>query len=898
MKDRTIQKNIIGLLVTATLLLALVLPALSASQTTITLAYSSFEEPALAGSNYTDLGDAASDHALNNNGGEPIVNYTTVGGEMGFSSAYVNSRSSSGLTDGDNVGVTASASSYPDGSQGFQLSDTDGKVTVTMDSVDLSAVSSPELSLKYFIQTTSWETDDVVRIWVLVDGSTEIDLLNTTSQDIDSLGIEGSWISLTQNLSGYATAVLKFELDSNSGLESLHIDNIVFTGVQTNDPLLSVSQGVTTEPLLGGEITYDITVANTADTPVADRGYNLTVTDTLGIGVNYLAASPSPTFVENQADGSTLLIWDNIADLEASEELKLSVTASLSPTLTLANQFSNQVEAAFNDAPDNSGVWIVDSSLSIHSPQAIDIEMVANQSTADEQATGAGEYDSNADWPYSYTVTVKNNDVANTDGVVATITLPPGVAYLGNPQINPNPNSSPITPTLTLESDGSLTMAWALGTFTTAEYDAPVVITFDSAIPYKFRTSADTAAASAPFAGPMSGTIIHEDASMAVAYEATGSYDSGPTSDGTESTPDDDAEVVVIAEYLTVHKGVSPNVVGIGDTVTYDLDFYVSEYYTVTNAYLVDIMPDGTTYTNGSASVAPSTIEEDTPGPGQTTLTWYLANTDTEPGDSGTITFDATIDATYEAVPYTGQPIVSGDSLTNQVTIYDDWLDVVTNGRYGTTIPDSSKATVTTLMPALAKEVQHTITSVWGDSTPAFVADTIKFRLSYDAAANVDAKEIVIRDFLPRGMSFVGGTDVYNNSGTFNNSATCTATPTSPTTGSLNGLQYIEWKLCNADMGSSWEVTIDALVATVPTIQPGWIVANFGKLAGQNTYSDAYSLRDLTDIEYDAPHILLTKTASPNVGLEESNVVTYTITLENTGEAAAYNIVMTDTLPR
>ena len=243
----------------------------------------------------------------------------------------------------------------------------------------------------------------------------------------------------------------------------------------------------------------------------------------------------------------------------------------------------------FNDAPDNSGVWITDSETLLHSPQAIDIEMSVNQSTADEQATGAGEYDGNPDWPYSYNVSVRNNDVGSTDDVTATITLPPGVAYMGNPVISPNPNSSPVTPTLTLEADGSLTLAWGLGTLTTAEYDAPVGITFETAIPYKFRTSADTAAASGPYAGPMSGSIIHEDAAMQVGYEATGIYDSAATSDGSESTPDDDPEVVVIAEYLTVHKGATPNVVGIGDTVSYDIDFYVSEYYTVTNAYLVDI---------------------------------------------------------------------------------------------------------------------------------------------------------------------------------------------------------------------------------------------------------------------------------------------------------------------
>ena len=210
MQDKTIRRKIIWLGIVVAVIATAVFPVFSASETTVTLGYSSFEEPLLAPSNYTDLGDALADHALSNNANEPSVNFTSVGAELGFSSTYINSRNSSGLTDGDDVGVTDNAASYPDGSQGFQLSDIDGKVIVTMDAVDISGVTSSELTVQYFLQSTSWETSDVVRIWVVADGSTELDLLDTTSQDIDSLGIEGSWNTLTQDLTGYDTAVLKF----------------------------------------------------------------------------------------------------------------------------------------------------------------------------------------------------------------------------------------------------------------------------------------------------------------------------------------------------------------------------------------------------------------------------------------------------------------------------------------------------------------------------------------------------------------------------------------------------------------------------------------------------------------------------------------------------------------
>ena len=74
---------------------------LSAGDQSTVLAYTSFEEGA-SGDQYVDTGDAAADHALANNPGQSDVNFTSTGGEMGFSSYYY-STGSNGLTDGDFV---------------------------------------------------------------------------------------------------------------------------------------------------------------------------------------------------------------------------------------------------------------------------------------------------------------------------------------------------------------------------------------------------------------------------------------------------------------------------------------------------------------------------------------------------------------------------------------------------------------------------------------------------------------------------------------------------------------------------------------------------------------------------------------------------------------------------
>jgi hypothetical protein len=194
------------------------------------VAYSSFEELAAISGQYVDTLDPLTDHALLDNVDQPFVNYGG-GAELGFSSFYTNTRDGVGLSDGDFIGVTdftGTVGAYTDGLNGFQLSDTDGMVTVTMQGVDLSGLSSAAVSMDLFVQSTGYEADDRVRAWVEVDGGVELDLFSLAGDDLESPDVSGQWLSLSLDLTGYTSAVLRFELDSNSGSEAIFVDNIVF----------------------------------------------------------------------------------------------------------------------------------------------------------------------------------------------------------------------------------------------------------------------------------------------------------------------------------------------------------------------------------------------------------------------------------------------------------------------------------------------------------------------------------------------------------------------------------------------------------------------------------------------------------------------------------------------
>ena len=200
------------------------------------IAYTSFEEPTtVSNTYYTDLGDASVDHALVNHAGEPSVNYTSVGGELGFAASYINTRDDVGLTDGDYAGVsnyTGSVGSYTDGTQGYQISDADGMMQVALDPVTLTGFSAYEVSVDVFVVSTGYETAplDAMRVWATIDGTTEIDLLNTSPTDINDLGIEGAWMTLSTPLVG-SVATLSFSADTNSSYEAIFVDNVQFVGV-------------------------------------------------------------------------------------------------------------------------------------------------------------------------------------------------------------------------------------------------------------------------------------------------------------------------------------------------------------------------------------------------------------------------------------------------------------------------------------------------------------------------------------------------------------------------------------------------------------------------------------------------------------------------------------------
>ena len=182
----------------------------------------SFENTAALGDKYFDTGDATVAHDLVNNEGQAWVDID------GMNAAYAPfDPNGVGLTDGDYVGVTTYGPGGYEGDQSYQMSDTDGIMTLTSDVFD----TAEYVSLAIFIADTGYEDTD----WITISmGGSE--LYSLGGGDDGGLAMEeasGSWILLSLDVSGGA---LEIAFACNSGSEALYIDSISIEGAAVPAP--------------------------------------------------------------------------------------------------------------------------------------------------------------------------------------------------------------------------------------------------------------------------------------------------------------------------------------------------------------------------------------------------------------------------------------------------------------------------------------------------------------------------------------------------------------------------------------------------------------------------------------------------------------------------------------
>jgi hypothetical protein len=277
-----------------TLLAAVLMSAASFAQ----IAGTSFEEPAVFSGKYTDTGDANVAHDLVNNTDEPLVDYTTTGGEIGFDASYAPYDAPGvGLTDGDFVGVTdftpSSSVPFTDGDKGYQMSDIDGNYILEFDPVDLTNVSNPSVSVDFILSINSDPTNgnyegdgtenssgsDMLRIYVRdLTNNTEIDLFNSTGHDLDddvpfdagSGEYQLEWQTGTATLTTNTNVQLVIEGRTNASAEAFWFDNIIFDGSLSVDSQTNSQFAVYPNPASKGYVNITSKVSGAKNVSIFD----------------------------------------------------------------------------------------------------------------------------------------------------------------------------------------------------------------------------------------------------------------------------------------------------------------------------------------------------------------------------------------------------------------------------------------------------------------------------------------------------------------------------------------------------------------------------------------------------------------------------------------------------
>ena len=193
------------------------------------VSYTSFEDPT-SGSYYQDEGDASISRVLENNPGQMSVSHASSGSEMGFETHY-ESTGGVGFTDGGELGVTDDAdSSFPGGSQGFVITDTDGVATLRLDPIEADRVD-----FQLFVLSATWEAEDYLQVR-FVGESGNATFIDTSGSLVDSTLEEGQWLSFGGDIGGLGAGNLEFEVSTNSASEGVLVDEIEFSMRTLNMP--------------------------------------------------------------------------------------------------------------------------------------------------------------------------------------------------------------------------------------------------------------------------------------------------------------------------------------------------------------------------------------------------------------------------------------------------------------------------------------------------------------------------------------------------------------------------------------------------------------------------------------------------------------------------------------
>lgn len=720
------------------------------------------------------------------------------------------------------------------------------------------------------------------------------------------------------------------------------------------DPDVVLTKSMPGEVLYGDPITATLT-ATTAVGETTD-GYNLSFTDTLPEGVDFVGSDPSPSqIIDLPGTNGTALVWENVADLLAGATVSLSYTftpnaANFDIGDDVVNSAGAYVSSNPRDIPDfdaagaNIANAQTDGSDTATATTTLMPFELTKISRGDENELLRGVHDHKS----VFTLTVDNNQLIDSTDFVLVDYLPagleflecgdvdnssPGEEYPGSGRIDDPPapaltNPCPVPSSVTTVTDPVHNgTPLPPGVYTRVEWDAATLI---AASPSDDLTPTGLAATDSFSIDYVAGIPLRENVQASLTDTAANLDNNiGPltteeqqlvnyafaagTTDGDPYTDADEAGVT--AEDLSIHKNVDNATFTQGATAQWEFTVESSEYHLSTDTVITvtDTIPNGLEYASSSLPLSSGP----TPGPvgggapdGTQIVEWELPAF-TAPNGVVTWTLSTTALADYRA-PLSG-PVAANDAWSNTVDLTAEATIMTDNdgsSTPGLPLVDDSASSQTAEELEIKKEVAEpaagTVTCGDGSSLTFTedvgydyrAGDRVCWRLTVSFPLDLDTLSPLVKDFLPEGYAYESWDFGANHDFGVppGGGAPVGVTFASTTDDTDEGI--LIWDLDDAAPdGETFEVVVSSLLTGGASLSNADLTRNLMKFSYQNTANGLFQRRSDADARYVEPILAISKSHTPGGRFVGGDTVDYTVRVTNQGFLDAENATITDALP-
>jgi len=605
--------------------------------------------------------------------------------------------------------------------------------------------------------------------------------------DLDLMAVIDDDIVRPNDLANIALITLTDSIVADTANTHVKPDPIVF------DPVVAITKYVDSlNARPGSMLTYTLEITNIGDTTIED----IRVEDVVPDLVTYVPGSVNAGGVFDP--DQNMVYWDwTIGSIAPGHSITLVFSVTIdddAPGGALIENDAMAVVPIEIESPAKSTI-IYDIVLSNTVITVVNIPTGPDDppdivKTVDKNDAAAGD-------TLNYTITLANNTTDPINGIVVVDTIPDGTEYIAG-----SASGGAVYST----ADNSLT--WSIPSLAIGE---------ETELTFAVEIDDDI----------VDGTAI-DNRAVVVAPEPT---------IGNRVTS------IVHDNLFTISKAADRAEVTVDDTVTYTISYHNVIGGPKTSIVIVDVLPDGLDYVNGSATGGGDY------DPATRTVFWNIGTV--AGGGQGTLQFRAVPDQTAENLDtYDNAAVVSGADIPTET---------------------SNIVTVTVRYPEL-----DLLKSV--DSTLAAPGGILRYTVTAVNNGAATLTDAVLVDDIPSDFTYMAGTATVNG-------AAATVNGTDPITISLGTIVPGETVTIVYDLDMDDDIAVGADYINTAVVRGN---DNSGR---QVTFGPAQAT-----VAVEIPRLQVTKTAGAATAMTGS-IIPYTVTVANISNVPATDVIVFDNMP-